>query len=105
MRTLCSAYVELFRNVPLLLQLFIWYFILTETLPPIEEALRPVGDVFFSKNGLQFPVPVWSDAHIFTRAWALASGLAGCVAVVALGASATSKPPVWRGRCCCRVCC
>jgi general L-amino acid transport system permease protein len=65
-RTLCSAYVELFRNVPLLLQLFIWYFILTETLPPIEEALRPVGDVFFSKNGLQFPVPVWSDAHIFT---------------------------------------
>ena len=66
MRTLCSAYVELFRNVPLLLQLFIWYFILTETLPPIEEALRPIGDVFFSKNGLQFPVPVWSDAHIFT---------------------------------------
>jgi general L-amino acid transport system permease protein len=65
-RTLCSAYVELFRNVPVLLQLFIWYFILTETLPPIEEALRPVGDVFFSKNGLQFPVPVWSDAHIFT---------------------------------------
>jgi general L-amino acid transport system permease protein len=66
LRTLCSAYVELFRNVPVLLQLFIWYFILTETLPPIEEALRPVGDVFFSKNGLQFPVPVWSDAHVFT---------------------------------------
>jgi general L-amino acid transport system permease protein len=65
-RTLCSAYVELFRNVPVLLQLFIWYFILTETLPPIEEALRPLGDVYFSKNGLQFPVPVWSDGHVFT---------------------------------------
>ena len=35
------AYVELFRNVPLLLQLFIWYFILTEFLPPIDEALQP----------------------------------------------------------------
>jgi general L-amino acid transport system permease protein len=66
----------LFRNVPLLLQLFIWYFILTETLPPIEEALRPVGDTFLSKNGLQFPVPVWSDAHIFTVV-GLGLGLAG----------------------------
>jgi len=65
-RSLCSAYVELFRNVPLLLQLFIWYFILTETLPPIEQALRPIGDIYFSKNGLQYPVPVWSDGHVFT---------------------------------------
>lgn len=67
-RTLCSAYVEFFRNVPLLLQLFIWYFILTETLPPIEEAWQPLVDVYFSKNGLQFPVPVWSPAHAFTLA-------------------------------------
>ena len=58
-RTICGAYVEFFRNVPLLLQLFIWYFILTETLPPIEEALRPLANVFFSKNGLQFPIPLW----------------------------------------------
>jgi general L-amino acid transport system permease protein len=75
-RSLCSAYVEFFRNVPLLLQLFIWYFILTETLPPIEEALRPFAHVFFSKNGLQFPIPIWADAHGFTLA-----GLAlGCLA-------------------------
>ena len=58
-RSLCAAYVEFFRNVPLLLQLFIWYFILTETLPPIEEALKPLTNVFFSKNGLQFPIPLW----------------------------------------------
>jgi general L-amino acid transport system permease protein len=61
-RSLCSAYVEFFRNVPLLLQLFIWYFILTETLPPIEEALRPLEGVFFSKNGLQFPIPLWEGS-------------------------------------------
>jgi len=75
-RTLCSAYVEFFRNVPLLLQLFIWYFILTETLPPIEEALRPLADVYFSKNGLQFPIPLWAPAHAFTLA-GLALGVAG----------------------------
>jgi len=68
LRTLCGAYVEFFRNVPLLLQLFIWYFILTETLPTIEEALRPLPGVFFSKNGLQFPIPLWSNGHVFTLA-------------------------------------
>ncbi len=75
LRSLCGAYVEFFRNVPLLLQLFIWYFILTETMPPIEEALRPLALVFFSKNGLQFPIPLWAAAHVFTLA-----GLAlGCL--------------------------
>ncbi len=62
-RSLCTAYVELFRNVPILLQLFIWYFILTEFLPPIDEALQPLPDVFFSKNGLQYPIPVWAPGH------------------------------------------
>ena len=54
--------------MPLLLQLFIWYFILTETLPTIEEALRPLPGVFFSKNGLQFPIPIWAPGHAFTLA-------------------------------------
>jgi glutamate/aspartate transport system permease protein len=31
---LATAYVELFRNIPLLVQLFIWYFVLPELLPP-----------------------------------------------------------------------
>jgi len=33
-----NAYVELFRNVPLLVQMFLWYFVLPEVVP------RPVGD-------------------------------------------------------------
>jgi general L-amino acid transport system permease protein len=76
-RTLSSAYVDLMRNVPLLLQLFIWYFVMTELLPPIETALQPLPDVFFSKNGLQFPHPTWSDAHVFTVVGFVAS-LVGC---------------------------
>ncbi|MFO1271314.1 MAG: ABC transporter permease subunit [Rubrivivax sp.] len=58
-RALCSAYVEVTRNVPLLLQLFMWYFALTELLPPIEDALQPLPGFFFSKNGLQFPLLSW----------------------------------------------
>jgi general L-amino acid transport system permease protein len=75
-RSLSGAYVDLVRNVPLLLQLFIWYFVLTEMLPPIEAALRPLPDVFFSKNGLQFPHPLWSPGHGFTLA-GLALGIVG----------------------------
>ncbi len=75
LRTLSTAYVELFRNVPLLLQLFIWYFVMTELLPPIEDALQPAAGVFFSKNGLQFPVPLWAAGHAFTVV-GLAAGLA-----------------------------
>jgi len=74
-RSLCTVYVESFRNVPLLLQLFIWYFVLTEFLPPINEALQPLPDVFFSKNGLQYPIPLWAMGHVLLAAGALV----GCV--------------------------
>lgn len=30
---LCTAYVEIFRNVPLLVQMFLWYFVLPEVVP------------------------------------------------------------------------
>jgi glutamate/aspartate transport system permease protein len=33
-RALAGAYVEIFRNVPLLVQIFLWYFVLPELLPP-----------------------------------------------------------------------
>ena len=67
-KSLCGAYVEIFRNVPLLLQLFIWYFVMTELLPPIETALQPLPSVYFSKNGLQYPVPEWAPGHWMTLA-------------------------------------
>jgi glutamate/aspartate transport system permease protein len=34
LRGVATAYVEVFRNLPLLVQLFIWYFVLPELLPP-----------------------------------------------------------------------
>lgn len=78
-RSLCGAYVEITRNVPLLLQLFIWYFALTEFLPTIEEALNPGPGLFFSKNGLQFPLPVWEPGH-----WGTVLGLFAGIAALAV---------------------
>ncbi|HXC39383.1 MAG TPA: ABC transporter permease subunit [Burkholderiales bacterium] len=67
-RSLCTGYVELFRNVPILLQLLMWYFIMTDRLPDTEGALNPLPGFFLSKNGLSFPVPVWATGHIGTLA-------------------------------------
>ena len=42
---LASAYVEVVRNIPLLVQLFFWYAVIAESLPPPAEALNPLpGD-------------------------------------------------------------
>jgi general L-amino acid transport system permease protein len=48
---------------------------LTELLPPIDEALQPVPHVFFSKNGLQYPIPVWAFGHLWVAAGALVGGI------------------------------
>ena len=72
-RGLCYGYVELFRNVPILLQLLLWYLVLTEALPDPGEPLSAFGLFFLSKGGLSLPAPVWAPAH----GWALLGALAG----------------------------
>jgi general L-amino acid transport system permease protein len=52
-----SLYVEVVRNIPLLLQLFVWYAIITETMPGPRQALNPVPGFFISNRGIKFPVP------------------------------------------------
>lgn len=52
---LAGLYVEVMRNVPLLLQLFFWYALITEALPGPRQALNPVSGVFLSNRGLKLP--------------------------------------------------
>ena len=51
-RGLASAYVNAFRNIPLLLQLLAWYFILTDLLPAADAAMHLAPGIFLSKSGL-----------------------------------------------------
>jgi general L-amino acid transport system permease protein len=74
-RGLCYGYVELFRNVPILLQLLVWYLLLTEWLPDADKALSLFGLVFLNKGGLSYPVPVWEAAHALALLGALAGGV------------------------------
>lgn len=71
-RGLCMAYVEFFRNIPILLQLLMWYLLFTELLPDAQDAWQ-VGSVFLSKGGLSFPVPIWAAGHV----WAAIGLVAG----------------------------
>lgn len=50
-----AAYVEVIRNVPLLLQLFFWYALITETLPNPRNAYHPLVGVYVSNRGLKIP--------------------------------------------------
>lgn len=65
---LASVYVETVRNVPLLLQLFFWYAILTSTLPTVENALNLLPNVYLSNSGLVYPVPLFDPAHLYSLA-------------------------------------
>ena len=71
-RGLCYAYVEFFRNVPVLLQLLMWYLLFAEALPDVAGAWT-LGPMFLSKGGLSFPIPVWVTGHL----WGLFGLIAG----------------------------
>ena len=58
-KTICATYVEFIRNVPLLVQLFFWYALITQSLPGPREALQPLPGVFLSNRGIFFPT--WSS--------------------------------------------
>ncbi|HEX4944421.1 MAG TPA: ABC transporter permease subunit [Usitatibacteraceae bacterium] len=69
-RGLCYAYVELFRNIPVLLQLLVWYLFFTDILPPISEPMTIGGVIYLSKAGFSFPVPVWGLGQALAAAGA-----------------------------------
>lgn len=93
-RGLCYAYVEVFRNIPILLQLLVWYLVLTELLPDAGSPVS-IGHVHLSKGGLSFPAPEWVPGH----AWMLLGAIAGGVAAwfwcqaAQRKFEATGKPP------------
>lgn len=53
-RAASSFYVDIVRNVPLLVQLLMWYFLLTDLLPPADNPAQ-WGAVYLSNAGLTLP--------------------------------------------------
>ncbi len=72
-RGLCYGYVEVFRNVPILLQLLMWYLLFVDVLPPSQSAWNLWNLFYISKGGFSFPAPVWGSGH----AWMLLGAIVG----------------------------
>ena len=71
---LAAVYVEITRNVPLLLQLLFWYNVVLEALPRPQRSFALPGGIFLNDRGLYFPSPVFAPAAIWVFA-ALGSGV------------------------------
>jgi general L-amino acid transport system permease protein len=72
---LAAFYVEVIRNIPLLVQLFFWYTLISENLPGPRDALTPLPGLFLSNRGITFPVVHYHPAQL----WVAAALLAGIV--------------------------
>ncbi len=71
-----TLYVEIFRNVPLLLWIFVFYSAVLQPLPGPKHALNLFDSFFLSNRGLMMPKPIFGDG-----AWLSLVGLiAGIVA-------------------------
>ena len=60
-----AFYVEFFRNIPLLLQIFFWYFAALRALPLPQDTEAFFGVIFLSIKGLFIPRFLWENLDIF----------------------------------------
>jgi general L-amino acid transport system permease protein len=79
---LATVYVEVIRNVPLLLQLFFWYFAVLKALPPPRQSLTLPGGGFLNVRGLYVPAPIFEPGFEIVAATILL-GIVAAAAVYA----------------------
>ena len=60
-----TFYVEFFRNIPLLLQIFFWYFAALRALPLPQDSEAIFGVFFLTIKGLFVPRFIWENLDIF----------------------------------------
>ncbi|MEI8166909.1 MAG: ABC transporter permease subunit, partial [Chloroflexales bacterium] len=65
LRNAALVYVEIVRNVPLLLQLIFW-FLLTKAFPRVQESINLGGLIYLHNRGLTM---AWPEAHASFTEW------------------------------------
>ena len=61
---LAGGYIELFRNVPVLLQIFFWYNIFINIFPHPKQSLSFFDVVFLNQRGLYLPKPILESGFL-----------------------------------------
>ena len=67
-------YVEVFQNVPVLLQLFFFYALFYEIFPGPRQALNPIAGVYITNRGVDFAVPAADPAWVY-MGWAFVAAI------------------------------
>jgi general L-amino acid transport system permease protein len=62
-RQLATVYIEIFRNIPPLLQIFFWYFAVIGPLPGPRNSISLWDTFFLNNRGVQMPAPSASEAY------------------------------------------
>ena len=95
-RSMARAYVEIFRNVPLLLQVIFWYSAVVLQLPSVRESISIRDLVFISQRGVYIPKPLPTDA---LGVWLAVVGAGFAAAVAVMLRLRAMRPrrvaPVW----------
>ncbi len=68
-----TVYVEIIRNIPLLLQCFIWYALVLKPLPGPKQAINVADSVFISNRGVIMPHPNFGDGSWLAAALLIAA--------------------------------
>jgi general L-amino acid transport system permease protein len=84
---LAGGYVELIRNVPLLLQILFWYNAVLRLLPELRTSIALPGGIFLNIRGLFLPRPIFAPAFVAVDI----SLIAGIVAAISLYAWARHR--------------
>ena len=91
---LAEAYIEILRNIPLLLQIFFWYFAVLRALPKPKQSLEFADSFFLNNRGLFIPDPVFGEGgtlilYSFIAAILISIGIAVSVSYTHLRAHET----------------
>jgi general L-amino acid transport system permease protein len=62
---IATVYIETIRNIPLLLQLFFWYFAVLKAMPAVKDSIALPFDTFINQRGLFVPKPLPSDSFVW----------------------------------------
>ncbi|KFI09904.1 MULTISPECIES: amino acid ABC transporter permease [Vibrio] len=84
---LAAVYIETFRNIPLLLQIFFWYFAVLQALPSARQSLSLGEAIFLNVRGLYFPSPIFEAGSSIV----IASFVIGIIATVFISIWARNK--------------
>lgn len=79
---LANAYIETFRNIPLLLQIFFWYFAVLRTLPSARDSMAFGEVIFLNVRGLFLPEPLFESGFGLIPATLIAAIIASIALII-----------------------